>query len=85
MHAELEHTDALQIASSGELRMAQVFLSDGIWCQVVAFNCTALAQVLVITNVIIVNNFVITSVNTLLPWQRLIPQTWHTRDILNPP
>jgi len=41
--------------------MAQVFLSDRIWCQVVAFkaleycSCTT---VLAITNVIIGNNFV---------------------------
>ena len=42
------------------LRMAQVFLSDRIWCQVVAFkalycSCTT---VLAITNVIIGNYFV---------------------------
>jgi len=40
--------------------MAQVFLSDRIWCQVVAFKalyCSCIT-VLVITNVIIVNNFV---------------------------
>jgi len=40
--------------------MAQVFLSDRIWCQVVAFKALycSCATVLAITNVIIVNNFV---------------------------
>ena len=37
--------------------MAQVFLSDRIWCQVVALYCSC-ATALAITNVIIVNNFV---------------------------
>ena len=40
--------------------MAQVFLSDRIWCQVVVFKALycSCATVLVITNVIIVNTFV---------------------------
>ena len=40
--------------------MAQVHLSDRIWCQLMAFKALycSCATVLVITNVIIVNNFV---------------------------
>jgi len=60
----LPHSHA--ISDSGELRMAQVFLSDRICCQVVAFKAPycSCATVLItratvlITNVIIVNSFV---------------------------
>ena len=69
---------------SGELRMAQVHLSDRIWCQLMAFKALycSCATVLVITNVIIVNNFVDNINNKYIVAMATSHslQTWHTHE-----
>ena len=75
------------VACSGKLRMAQVFFSDRIWIQVVAFKALycSCATVLVITNVI-VNNFVdiINSKYTVaMATSHPATNMAHTWDVLN--